>query len=193
MAGALVRGEGGEYYNPDEATRIMLLDDPLLEPETANSLAWLEGKRLLEKAISDSLNFTLETSLGGNTIPALLRLAAGSGLALRIWFVALGSAEDHIARVKARVKHGGHDIPEVKIYQRYDTSRANLIQLLPYLAELRLFDNSAEGDPAEDAQPRPVLILHLLDSRIAYLCPLPEVPQWAKPIVVQAIKLFGPR
>jgi predicted ABC-type ATPase len=191
VAGAFVRGRGSDYYNPDEVTRKMLRDDPFLEPEAANSLAWLEGKRLLEKAISGRLDFILETTLGGDTIPALLRSAADSGLALRIWFVALGSAEDHVARVKARVKQGGHDIPEVKIRQRYDNSRANLIELLPHLTELRVFDNSLEGDPAEGAQPRPMLILHLLDCAIAYLCPLPEVPNWAKPIVVQALKLFG--
>lgn len=190
VAGALLRRRGSEYYNPDEVTREILLEDPFLEPEAANSLAWLQGKRLLEKAISDRLNFTFETTLGGNTIPALLRAAADSGLALRFWFVALGSAELHIARVKARVKHGGHDIPEVKIRQRYDKSRANLIQLLPHLSELRLFDNSVDGDPALGTQPQPMLILHLVDSKIAYLCPLPEVPNWAKPIVVQALKLF---
>lgn len=56
-------------------------------PAEANSRAWLHGKRLLEKAIADRLNFAFETTLGGNTIPALLERAHSSGIAVRVWYV----------------------------------------------------------------------------------------------------------
>ena len=87
-----------------------------------------------------------------------------------------------------KAARGGPDIPEALVRERYTRSRANLIRLLPHLAELRLWDNSAEADPARGLQPLPRLILHLFNREIASLCPLHEVPRWAKPIVLAVLK-----
>lgn len=159
---------------------------PRITLEMANSIAWHEGKRLLERAIERKLDLAFETTLGGNTIAALLRRAAEAGLDVRVWYAGLSSPELHIARVRARVAKGGHDIPESKIRERYEQSRANLIQLLPWLASLRLYDNSEEGDPAT-VGPNPELILHLDEGRIVQVLPLAEVPRWAEPIVAAAL------
>jgi hypothetical protein len=64
-----------------------------------------------------------------------------------MWFVGLSSAELHMARVRSRVARGGHDIPEERIRERYDRSRINLIELMPRLTELKVYDNSFEADP----------------------------------------------
>jgi predicted ABC-type ATPase len=53
--------------------------------------------------------------------------------------------ELHLARIARRVSEGGHSIPEDLVRARFDSSRLNLIRLLPHLTELRLFDNSAES------------------------------------------------
>ena len=53
------------------------------------------------------------------------------GIEVRIWYVGLSSPELHVARVRARVAKGGHDIPEARIRERYDAGRLNLIRLLP--------------------------------------------------------------
>jgi predicted ABC-type ATPase len=157
--------------------------------EQANGKAWEEGKRLLERAIEQKLNWAFETTLGGNTIAALLRRAAETGLDVRVWYAGLSSPELHIARVRARVAKGGHDIPESKIRERYDLSRANLIDLLPWLTSLRLYDNSEQGDPATEG-PKPKLILSLDEGRIVPVLPMSEVPRWAKPIVTAALEAF---
>lgn len=188
VAGSAFRAGGWDYFNPDEATRQIQEADPEIGLAEANSLAWLHGKRLLERAIASGRRFAFETTLGGNTIPALLARANDSGLAVRIWFVGLDSPERHIARVQARVARGGHDIPEGKIRERFDRSRENLIRLLPHLTELRLFDNSEEGDPAQGVVPKPRLILHALDGRIVETCDAADVPGWAKSIVVAALR-----
>lgn len=65
-----------------------------------------------------------------------------------------------------RVKKGGHDIPEADIRRRYEHSRLNLIDLLPFLAALRVYDNSADADPAKGRAPEPVLALHMERGRI---------------------------
>jgi len=190
IAGAGFRQVGADYFNPDEAARRIVAANPELTPEQANSLAWHEGKRLLECAIEKQLDLAFETTLGGNTIATLLQRAGETGLDVRVWYAGLSSPELHIARVRARVAKGGHDIPESKIRERYDQSRANLIHLLPWLTSLRLYDNSEEGDPAT-VGPSPKLILSLDEGRIVQVLPRNEVPQWAKPIVTAALKIFS--
>jgi predicted ABC-type ATPase len=188
VAGAALRQGGADYFNPDEAARRVLAAHPGITHERANSVAWHEGKRLLERAIEQKLDLTFETTLGGNTIPALLQRAAETGLDVRVWYVGLVSPELHIARVRARVAKGGHDIPESKIRERFHQSRENLVRLLPSLTSLRLFDNSEEGDPATEG-PRPKLILSLDGGRIVQALAMSEVPEWAKPVVSAALRL----
>jgi len=146
---------------------------------------------LLERAIAEQLDFAFETTLGGNTITHLLEQALDAGMEVRIWYVGLSSPELHIARVRARVAKGGHDIPEGDIRKRYDRGRLNLIQLLPRLTELRVYDNSDEADPSSGVAPAPKLVLHLDGGRIMNAGALASTPDWAKPIVAAAMKLAG--
>ena len=83
VAGAAIRERGADYFNPDEATRRILEANPGIDLGRANSQAWLQGKQLLEQAISSRTTFAFETTLGGNTIPALVKRACAAGLALR--------------------------------------------------------------------------------------------------------------
>jgi predicted ABC-type ATPase len=90
--------------------------------------------------------------------------------------------------VAARVRRGGHPIPEEAIRRRWDPSRLNLARLLPSLRELKLFDNSEDADPASGAAPEPRLLLHLDASRIVAPSDLSGTPDWAKPIVAAALQ-----
>ena len=108
-----------------------------------------------------------------------------AGLRVRMWYCGLTSVELHIARVRSRVRYGGHDIPEAKIRERYDKSRSNLCKILPSLDELVLYDNSAEGDPHVGVPPQPVLLLHYRDRAIVHLASV--MPEWAKPIAAVAL------
>jgi predicted ABC-type ATPase len=93
--------------------------------------------------------------------------------------------------VRARVHAGGHAIPEADIRRRYEHSRLNLIHLLPKLASLRVYDNSAEADPAKGRTPEPVLVLHMEKGKIRNPNDLARAPGWAKPIVAAALKSRG--
>src|SRR6266702_897891 len=79
IAGAAFRANSADYYNPDETARALRAANPALSQTDANGAAWQQGKRLLEKAIAGRLDFALETTLGANTIPALLAKAAAQG------------------------------------------------------------------------------------------------------------------
>ena len=188
LAGAMFLQTGVEYFNPDQAARLILARNPGLLQSDANSAAWHQGRRLLERAIAERKTFAFETTLGGNTITALLERALASGLAVRVWYVGLNGPELHIARVRSRVARGGHDIPAEQVRARYDTSRLNLVRLLPRLTELRVYDNSAEADPRAGVPPEPLLVLHMLRGKIVRACPLAQTPDWAKPILAAAIR-----
>jgi predicted ABC-type ATPase len=189
IAGAMFLRAGVEYFNPDQAARLILTSIPGITQLQANSAAWQQGRRLLERAIADRCNFAFETTLGGNTMTALLERALFSGIEVRVWYVGLNSPELHIARVRSRVEKGGHDIPEPRIRERYDRGRLNLIQLLPRLTELRVYDNSLEADPHAGVAPEPKLVLHLVRGKVVTTCDLTLTPDWAKPILAAAMKL----
>ena len=189
IAGAVFRNKGADYYNPDEAARILIETNPALAQADANSRAWHAGVRLLERAIDERLGYAFETTLGANTIPRLVAQAAARGIEIFVWYVGLSSAELHVERVRARVRRGGHDIPVEDIYRRYEHSRLNLIELLPVITALRLFDNSIEADPAAGNTPQPVLLLHIEHGKILNPLDLERTPTWAKPVVAAALKL----
>jgi predicted ABC-type ATPase len=189
IGGAMFRESGAEYFDPDEAAQRFRAANPGMTLEEANSAAWRQGKRLLERAISERLDFAFETTLGGHTIAGLLARALSKKMEVRIWYVGLATPELHIARVRSRVAAGGHDIPEAKIRERYESSRLNLVDLMPKLTELRVYDNSEEGDPRRNIAPRPRLLLHMDHGKIVDSCDMAETPEWAKPILVTAMKL----
>ncbi len=187
----MFRRAGAEYFDPDEAARKFLLAYPGITQAEANSAAWKEGKRLLERAIAERLDYAFETTLGGTTITRLLERALEAGVEVRIWYVGLTSPELHIARVRARVRKGGHDIPEDRIRERFDNSRLNLVRLLPRLTELRLFDNSEEADPQAGVPPEPKVLLHWVRGKVARTGDLAITPDWAKPILAAAMRAAG--
>jgi predicted ABC-type ATPase len=189
IVGATIRDNGGEYYNPDEAAREIMAANPGVGQTEANATAWEQGRRLLQRAIDEGLDFTFETTLGGNTMPELLAEAATRGIEVHVFYVGLDSADAHIERVRQRVRAGGHDIPDADIRRRYRHSRINLVTLLPVLTELRMYDNSATADPATGQAPKPVLVLHMQRGRIVGPSDLTATPVWAKPIVAAALEL----
>jgi predicted ABC-type ATPase len=189
VGGAIFRESGADYFNPDEAALRFRSTNPGMTQEEANSAAWRQAKRLLERAISERLDFAFETTLGGRTIAGLLHQALSKKIEVRIWYVGLATPELHLARVRSRVAAGGHDIPEVKIRERYANSGLNLVDLMPKLTELRVYDNSEEGDPRSGIAPRPRLLLNMDRGRIVDSCDLTTTPEWAKPILAMAMKV----
>ena len=189
IGGAAFRASGADYYNPDETASVLTAANPTLTQADANSAAWHEGVKLLKRAIAERKDFAFETTLGANTIPRMLAQAAAQGIEIYIWYVGLSSPELHIERVQARVRRGGHDIAAEHIHRRFQHSRLNLIELIPHLTALRVYDNSADADPATGKAPKPKLVLHVVRGTIQNPRDLKHTPDWAKPIVATALKL----
>jgi predicted ABC-type ATPase len=183
------RSQGSPVFNPDTVAQPIRALHPDIPLSMANAHAWQIGKSLLEQAISGGRDYRFETTLGGRTIAQLLEQAARAGHRLHVWFCGLASADLHLRRVRSRVAHGGHDIPEEKIRERWKGSRENLIRLLPLIDHLRVYDNSADADPAEGHRPKPVLVLEMQGGKITAPSDLSKTPDWAQPIVAAAIHL----
>ncbi len=188
IAGAMLRESGGEYFNPDEIAAQLRARDPKLSAPQANATAWRLGVHQLERAIELGRDYFFETTLGGATVAGRLAHALDAGHEVRVWYAGLESPELHVARVAARVRAGGHDIPERDIRRRYDGSRRNLIALLPRLSELHVYDNSAAADLERGQAPAPRLLLRWRDGAVVAPDDLARTPEWAKPIVAQALK-----
>lgn len=189
IGGAFIEANGGRYFNPDVYARRAMVADTALDQTTANALAWNEGHRQLASAIADGRSYAFETTLGGNSIAETLLVGARNGAEIHVWFAGLSSPELHMARVASRVTAGGHDIPENRIRARFESSRSNLIRLLPVLASLHLYDNSAEHDPKAGGRPIPVLLLKMAGGKPLSHAPLAKIPDWAKPILMAALSL----
>jgi len=183
VGGYLIQRAGLDWFNPDayaqELQRILSCDI-----ETANIWAWQEGVQRLDGAIAHGVSHAFETTLGGRTILARLQAAARTHDVL-IWFCGLASPDLHIARVRARVRAGGHDIPEDKIRARWRSSIGNLIALLPYTTRVQVYDNSATILSGASI-PDPLLLAQAEHGQLVYpheVAQLAATPDWAKPIL----------
>ena len=190
IGGHLLQRDGLTWFNPDTFARELKAATGC-DQETANANAWQESMRRLEEAIVKGLNHAFETTLGGKSVTAKI-LQATKTHSVLIWFCGLSSPELHIARVGARVAAGGHSIPEEKIRERYPLAQVNLIKLMPHVAYIKVYDNSAEA-PADGTVPDPILVLQMENGQV--LSPAPDdlnalrrVPEWTKSILEAALR-----
>lgn len=190
IGGHLLRTAGLDWFNPDTYARA-LVQQLGLPQAAANGQAWQEGVQRLQAALAEGRNHAFETTLGGNSITAMLREASATHDVL-MWFCGLSSPEQHIARVSARVRAGGHPINEADIRRRWPLSQQNLIALMPSLSALQVYDNSKEAAPGEDV-PDPTCILQMEHGQLQWppaddLQQLRATPDWAVPLLEAALR-----
>lgn len=189
VGGYLLELAGLTWFNPDTFARELKAATGGSQ-EQANGLAWEEGMRRLDDALASGTSYAFETTLGGNSVPNKI-LAATRTHDVLLWFCGLASPEQHISRVGAWVAAGGHDIPAQKIRQRYVSAQGNLIGLMPYVACLQVYDNSAEAAHGE-AIPDPLLVLEMAGGRLLWphshhVQALRATPEWAGPLLEAAL------
>ena len=177
----MILKQSATYFNPDEATKRILAANRGITLADANSAAWHEGTRLLQRAINERLDFAFETTLGGRTITEMLQSAMDAGVDVRVWYVGLNTRIRYLARVKARVAEVGTIFRRKEIWNDTIEAATNLIRILPKLSELRVYDNSEEGDPSGGALPKPRLILHFVRKRIVEIVDLNNAPDSTNP------------
>jgi predicted ABC-type ATPase len=106
------------------------------------------GRRVLlraEELIATRQSFTVETTLSGSTYLRMAARAKEAGFNVMVVFVGTTSVEINIERVKARVRMGGHDVPEEDQRRRYPRTLANMKKLLPH-TDFAVFLDNSESD-----------------------------------------------
>ncbi len=131
-----------------------------LAPFEPRSAALKAGRLVLEQ-INDfagrGVDFAFETTLSGKSYVNLFRELKAKGYTLHLFFLWVSSPELAIARIKERVREGGHNIPEEDIRRRFIRSVHNFLKLYePLLDSWMLFDNS---------EAKPVLITRRRNGR----------------------------
>lgn len=192
VIGARLAANDIDWFNPDEYTRGLIAHGS--SPGEANARAWEYGRERLEEAIRTRVDFAFETTLGGKTISSLLRRAAATH-DVHVLYVGLASIDLHLQRVALRVSRGGHPIPEQKVRERWQASRANLCRLVPVLASLQVFDNSVTVLPGAEVPP-PIIVIDYERGKPPYPAPddldrLAPVPEWSK-CILEAVFQVSP-
>ena len=95
----------------------------------------------LEKALTDGVSFTQETTLSGGYTRKLARRAKDAGYYIRLYYVGLDTAQESIHRIANRVRKGGHNIPSHDVQTRFSRRFSDVEKVLPYCDEARFFDN----------------------------------------------------
>ena len=132
------------FYNADEIARGLSPLDP--------SSGAIKAGRLLLSEVRDSIDrhetFALESTLSGKTYVRIFEGALSLGYELELHYLWLSSVEQAIARVRRRVRMGGHNVPAADIRRRFKRSLTHLIDdYLPLATRWAIWDN--RGLPAK--------------------------------------------
>lgn len=113
------------------------------EPERA---AFRAGRLMLEEIYNHARkgeSFAFETTLSGRGYAGLIPGWRAEGYIVKLFFLRLASPELAIARVRQRVREGGHNVPEHVIRRRFASGARNFESLYkPIVNEWALYDNS---------------------------------------------------
>ncbi|MDR2374148.1 MAG: zeta toxin family protein, partial [Bifidobacteriaceae bacterium] len=97
-------------------------DDVQAESGCSDIEAAQQAEAVRETLFRARQDFTFETVLSTDRNLGLLRRAKAAGYEIISVFVLTADPSINVARVRARVASGGHDVPEDKIRSRYTRS-----------------------------------------------------------------------
>ena len=140
-APVLLRGRLGvdEFVNADTIARGL----SAFAPEGVAIDAGRVMLRRLEQLAAQQRDFAFETTLASRTFAPRIARWMQTGYAFHLVFLWLPNADFALARVRERVRLGGHDVPEVTVRRRYVRALINFFALYqPVATTWRCYDNS---------------------------------------------------
>lgn len=97
----------------------------------------------IRRRVQDGTSFAFETTLSGRGYAEMIPRWQGAGYFIKLIFLSLPDADLAVARVAARVKQGGHSVPESVIRRRFDRSLRNFRRVYaPLVNRWEWYDNS---------------------------------------------------
>lgn len=126
------------FLNADEIARGLSPLDPSLTFFKAGRLLLEEARSLIHSKSS----FAIESTLSGKTYLSLLRHGKACGFRFVLHYIVIGSAAQAVQRVRLRVTHGGHHVPEEDVFRRFERSQRHFLEnYLPLADEWGMWDN----------------------------------------------------
>jgi predicted ABC-type ATPase len=110
------------FLNADEIARGLSPFDPSAEAVKAGRLLLSEIRECLVRQET----FGLESTLSGRSYLRLFKEARTAGCRLYLHYLWLPTATMAVARVRERVRKGGHHVPAADVRRRFQRSRGNL-------------------------------------------------------------------
>lgn len=147
-------------------------------PRLADIEAGRKAIELFKFAIRHNISFSMESTLSGKSILQRMEVAK-KNFYTRLNYVGVDDPKINIARVKARVKAGGHFIDEETIKRRYQISRENLIQAILLNDETFIYDNSSDSPKIQLVISANKTVTKLVD----------KLPQWCEDLVNELLIL----
>jgi predicted ABC-type ATPase len=128
------------FVNPDFFARAYSPFDP----DSALFKAAKATLAAIDENILKRRDFAFETTLSGRSYAAIIQRIRDAGFVVTMFYLWIPSPALSIQRIKARVKQGGHDVPQRDVLRRFSRTQTNLFTLYrPLLDNLFFFDNSA--------------------------------------------------
>ncbi len=128
-----------EFVNADEIARG-------ISPFQPEAVAIAAGRIMLsriDELIDQEVDFAIETTLTTKSYMKMILKAKERGYYVSLIFLWLNDVRLALARVRTRVREGGHSIPEDVIKRRYKKGIRNLVHLFMEAVDLwAIFDNS---------------------------------------------------
>ncbi|MFC7676057.1 AAA family ATPase [Mycolicibacterium sp. GCM10028919] len=135
------------FVNADEIAKQRWPDDPMGHSYDAARVAADTRARLIELGKP----FIAETVFSHPSKLELIRSARVAGFTVAMHVVLI--PEDlAVERVKRRVMHGGHDVPESKIRERHRRLSELVVTAMPTVDTATVYDNSRRRGPRIVAQ-----------------------------------------
>jgi predicted ABC-type ATPase len=117
-------------------------------PESAALQAGRVMLKRVRRLASNRADFAFESTLASRGFAPWINRLKQSGYVFRLAFLWLPNPDVAIARVAARVRAGGHDIPDSTIRRRYYSGLRNFFRLYrPIANDWRFYDSTATSGP----------------------------------------------
>ena len=117
-----------------------------LKPEIAAIAAARMVLGELDRLVADRADFAFETTLSGLTYLRRLKSWKRAGYRIDIVYLKLSSSRLALRRVAARVRQGGHNVPQADVLRRFVRGWDNFQRVYRSLADSwAVYDNSGRA------------------------------------------------
>jgi len=133
LAKELIKEEGITFLNADE-----------IAEKLGDKIGLAAGRELLDKfeeCFHTKESVVLESTISGNYHERIIDRAKKAKYEIVMVYVFLTSVEQNLARIRQRVKLGGHNVPETDVMRRYGRSLRNFWDVQKSVHQWELYYN----------------------------------------------------